>query len=762
MKSKKSKVATAVVVSLFSVSTVIAATATKTAVNPNQSNGNWWLTDANWNPAGKPTASDTCLIPSASSQAVNKFGADSEDAATFTGDSLQVGTVGGNLVVLVDQSSPNRNLKFPGKGLIFGRTSYRAWDNTVDAKIDGNLTILSPESAPSNFSANKNSTTYELLGKLIGEEESCLDLNAENDTATLTFPLTFDATEFLGKLRYNPKAKTMLSTFGNVTFNGTIEAARTKFTVPIDVVPTVAKMHVSGAEVELSVGVENAITGDRRSGHLTVTKGFTLAEGAKIRYTQTVYPDGWKSGADGLTLWPFLTVPIESPLTVDSFDLTKRQTMKSGVFYPEYDLVVRADESADTKTFVSRRRPYVQIEAENPTLSPDGTRFAWGGCDPDTDYFTKGAVGRNHYTPNQAAAVFGGKSLCLWSELDSTKTVMQTHSLIVQTGDVTFDDLRVQAGDRFQAYKAVSETVDCVVLRGNMFLFKDSRYPREGARVNFRMGGNSVSIEVAANISGTEDVVTEGFSNSAGRSLILSGDNSAWTGGILATNNATATSRIVVSRTEALGGPLPAFRADALTIGENGIFGVTDDVTMSEPTRGVTVAAATATVEVPAGKTLAVSETVTYATGAKLTKKGAGTLALGGTPVVSGQAQLLVSEGRVQPLSSAAFAGVTLDCGADGAVVYKADGTTPALVDPALAQGGVFRMTVDLTEVPGRTISLPVCELNAADVAAFKSAFKFLKPISGVRCVLHEEPLGNGRVRILAEVGRFGFFLVVK
>ena len=412
MKSKKSMVATAVVVLLFSVSTAFAATATKTAVNSEQGNGTWWLTDSNWNPSGKPTSSDTCLVPSKNYDCVNKFGAETEEAATFTGDSLQVGTVGGKLVVLVDQSSPNRNLKFPGKGLIFGRASYRAWNDPTNAKIDGDLTILSPESAPSDFSASKASTTYELLGKLIGEEGTCLDLNAETDTPTLTFPLTFDATEFFGKLRYNPKAKTMLSTFGNVTFNGTIEATRTKFTVPIGIAPTVAKLHISGTEVELSVGVENAITGDKRSGHLTVTKGITLAEGAKIRYTQTAYPYTWKTGADGLTCWPFLTVPVDSPLTIDSFGLTTRQTMVSGVFYPEYDLVVRINETAGTKTFVSRRRSYQQIEVSDPTLSSDGTRFAWVSCESDWDFFTKGSESRNLNTPKQESCTFGGKSFC--------------------------------------------------------------------------------------------------------------------------------------------------------------------------------------------------------------------------------------------------------------------------------------------------------------------------------------------------------------
>ena len=62
---------------------------------------------------------------------------------------------------------------------------------------------------------------------------------------------------------------------------------------------------------------------------------------------------------------------------------------------------------------------------------------------------------------------------------------------------------------------------------------------------------------------------------------------------------------------------------------------LTDDVTLDEPTRGVTVAAATAVVTVPEEKTLTLSETVTYADGAKLTKKGAGALALGGAAVAS-------------------------------------------------------------------------------------------------------------------------------
>ena len=84
--------------------TVLATDRTaETANHPTGGTGNWWLTADNWTPVGVPGDSDDCFINSRSSDTVCRFG-NTSTAASFTGKSLQVGTVGGKLVVLVDES----------------------------------------------------------------------------------------------------------------------------------------------------------------------------------------------------------------------------------------------------------------------------------------------------------------------------------------------------------------------------------------------------------------------------------------------------------------------------------------------------------------------------------------------------------------------------------------------------------------------------------------------------------------------------------
>ena len=200
------------------------------------------------------------------------------------------------------------------------------------------------------------------------------------------------------------------------------------------------------------------------------------------------------------------------------------------------------------------------------------------------------------------------------------------------------------------------------------------------------------------------------------------------------------------------------------------IVRVMDDVTLDEPTRGVTVAAATAVVTVPEEKTLTLGETVTYADGAKLTKKGAGTLALGGTAVVAdgASASLDVSEGFVKPLAAGALAGVTLSCGANGKFLYDvpaADATgigATGLVDPVLAEGSAFRFSVALDARPQGTLSVPVCTLAADKVAAFKAAFKFVRTTPNTGCRLVEKSAGEGRVTLVAEVYPSGLLMIVR
>ena len=195
----------------------------KTAVNATQGTGTWWTEGSNWSPAGVPGSTDECLIKTTKGYEVNKFGANTANTV-FTGKSLQIGEVGsdpGNgLVILVDSSSTSYTLSFPNDGLVFGHASFRAWDSVPNAVINGDLTVLSTSSAPSDFSAAKANTTYTLNGNLIGGSAAVLKLAEESDIAQLHFPLTFNASAFYGSLVYEPHTKPIKSTFGSVTFNG--------------------------------------------------------------------------------------------------------------------------------------------------------------------------------------------------------------------------------------------------------------------------------------------------------------------------------------------------------------------------------------------------------------------------------------------------------------------------------------------------------------------------------------------------------------
>ena len=737
----------------------------RTAVTADHSaggTGNWWLTAENWNPAGVPGGSDDCLITKANNSATCRFG-DSSTAASFTGNSLQIGEVGKAHIVFVDQTGTSTPLTFPGTGLIFGRASFRAWDNVPNAVINGNLTILSTSTYPSDFSAAKANTTYTLSGKLIGSTTSVLCLKEENGDAQLHFPLTFDASEFEGTLVYEPHTKPVESTFGSITFNGTISATNSEFKVPNGVSATVSRMAIQGTDVKLVAGVENAITGVKGSGLLSVEE-IVLGEGAKLRYAQTTYPGTWKQGADGKTLWKFLTVPVESDLDLDRIVLDKRFSMTSGVFYPEFDMVVETN--GTTKTFVSRRRAYVQVEVSAPTVYSNDEKFYYGTTLVDeADYFTKGSVARVHQTPQCERSTFAGKSFCLWME-------GAQHGLQIRTHHCTIGDFRLQCGEPVEA-AYVYNNADEANLYGGLLLFTN-KSAIASAKARFIVGGFLKSLNIMSDISGSADAVmetsVEGDAASQPRTLTFGGDNTAWAGGMLVTNRTGVANRFIVTRGEALGGPLEAFRADALTLGANAIFAVTNDVAMSEPTRGMTVDGS-AKVDVAADKILTYGAAVTFASGATLAKTGGGVLALGGKASVSGNAALDVQQGYVKPLETNSLDGVTLSFAAGAALLMEvpeagADGVGRyGIVNPVLANGATLRVKVPFSSEPqtsGGKVSVPVCTVASGSADALKDRIVVEKPWENFVGKVGTQPNGDGTVTLLAEIMRSGMCVIFR
>ena len=676
---------------------------------------------------------------------------------TFHGMSLTLGEVGGASGSVVFQAVKGEETNtFENDGLSLANGWMTTWnDGNPYPTIAGKVTVLSPDANPYLIQLNKRNTRFTFTGKVVAAQGKAIKIYPNNDAAKLmSVRFAGDMSEYLGTILVSDATILIDNSFaGTLMFekSSQVGAAITDQT-------TVQNLSIL-ADTTLVVPSDGVMGGTRQCAHLTVLG--TASASAPVKVTLSKWPTGWSQNMGGITDYPFLTVPTSSTLKADDFVATWSE---SAFEYTTF-CVTETDNGNGTKNFNVHRRGYVQ-EENGAAEWKDQSAGLFGyqhsmGDDTNIVYFAKASVSRTYVTPASATAELAAHSFVLHAEEGKAM------NLKIATLDCLIADLRVQASDSVFAAD-VYQNSPSATLRGGLWL----AYGKTGTDVKalFPVGGDYYkSFVVASSIKGDADAKMNGQAGTP-RTLTFSGDNSAWTGGMELVSGEAGSATFAITRKEALGGPLSAFRADALTIGENGIFGVTDDVTLDEPTRGVTVAAATAVVTVPEEKTLTLGETVTYADGAKLTKKGAGTLALGGTAVVAdgASASLDVSEGFVKPLAAGALAGVTLSCGANGKFLYDvpaADATgigATGLVDPVLAEGSAFRFSVALDARPQGTLSVPVCTLAADKVAAFKAAFKFVRTTPNTGCRLVEKSAGEGRVTLVAEVYPSGLLMIVR
>ncbi|MBQ0032603.1 MAG: hypothetical protein KBT68_07355 [bacterium] len=747
---------------------------------PQQGDGTWWMNASSWSNAQVPNGAYDYILdkPGYKNGAVTgdfRLGGSTEAQNTFTGRSLQFGEVGGYAVscILV----PN-NMAFGCANdgdliLASGKLASWAADNqTTILGRGGKIIVTAPESSPFWLSGAKTKTYWKLRAPLYGEAGTALKVYKEYaNLSILDFALDFDGSNYNGTIiigrpdgtRASPSYNGVDVTFGEGKALGGKLLVNPENNLKFASVST--DYHLGALEFAkgnvMTIKNNGSFAADNQNSKLTVSGACQVADGAKVTVNveNTVILTGWKTGSAGLTKIGFLTVPVGAAISKNDFITDQDSNLNFDGYKARVDIV--EDLNGDgTKTISFRRRAYKQLEgngAKTLYLSDDNSKFWWGdsekleGC----DYFLKGADnGLLFETPAQESIVFGGASFTLCADTGKSATLQP------RTKNLTISDLRIKAGCSFQTYnlnyKATGQT-----LYGELGLFADPN--NASTRIGINVGDWCNDLTIASSIWGKGDIAVGTPGASRAGTLTLSGDNSRWQGGIKVSSSNDGLITLALNSSTSLGGALDSFRADALDLGARATLkAATDGIVLNETTRGVTVSAATAGIEVGEGKTLTINEKITYANGSVLTKKGAGVLVLGGAADVAGSAQIVVAEGGVQALSAAALAGVTLSCGENGAFVYSADGTTPVLIDPVLAPNSSFRMTVDLTAVPAKLIPIPVCELDTSMVAQFKSAFRFVKPIRGVSCMLSEESLGNGRVRIVANVGRFGLFLMVK
>lgn len=742
------------------------------ATKPLYGDGSWWLTGANWESNAIPDDQHDYLLGSKSKTTDKndynmRFGS-SGDGATFTGRSLQIGEVGGRSILLID--AINTALTFPHDGLILANGTLTSWyNNTAPIIIGGTVTVIAPASKPFTIQAAKPTTTVTLTDKLVGA--SGTKINLTNGANLLQFVFGFDASEFFGEIEYVPGETQPRATIASTDFAGKVTAPGVAFTLNKDASATFANMSLSG-NTTLTVANDGSIGGTRQCGKLTVTNEFSLTD----RMTVTLSPscNTWKQGTDGHTVFPsFLTVPVGSDVDLDSFVCT--QASNAGVFYPTFEINVATNETAGTKSFSVVRRSYYQVEVSSTYgYDPnDSTRFVWtGNYDAEGDYFSKMSDGRTFESPSAANLTFGGRSFTVASDPG------QTHALRVRTPDITFDDLRMGSGAQIYS-SGVYGGGSVYVLRGGLMLFKTPREAETRTTTEFHVGGGWLSMEVASTITGSGDAALLGGEKGTHvtRTLLFSGDNSAWTGGMLLAPASENAAIFGITRKEALGGALPEFRYDALTFGEHAILRPwADGIVLDDRTRGVYVNATRAVVDVPEGMTFGIDENVAF--NGTLAKTGAGTLQLGGTGRIASEAEdprdsvLSVEAGAVQPLTTDCLAGIPLAFSNTGCLGFSpaadpSEGVeTLGLVDPVLVDGALLTAKVLLSEetLPGPGgVAVPICTMTtSAKADAIRNRIKLLKPWKGFKATLSEKANGDGSVTFIANVIRSGFFVIVK
>ena len=228
--------------------------------------------------------------------------------------------------------------------------------------------------------------------------------------------------------------------------------------------------------------------------------------------------------------------------------------------------------------------------------------------------------------------------------------------------------------------------------------------------------------------------------------------------------------RVFVTDARNLGGPLDAFRADALELADYSVLEARNDVDMNVANRGVKVSG-NAGFAAPEGVTLALSNDITWNGAAR--KTGAGTLAIGGDPLIASgaTAALTVEEGFLKVLNTNAVNGVTVSF-EDGAYLLvdpeqTGDIAAYGAVDLSASPfGGSLPVAIDLADPVGNKEynfkGIAVATVADADTANGLVRSASARKIKGHSVEFSVRANADGTATILASVGKNAFVMVIR
>ena len=697
---------------------------------------------------------------------------------TFGGNSLSFGEVGssaGALIIQRGDSNAGHSIGFGNNGAILNRGYFTIWSQNRTPTLinEGPLVVKAPESEPFRIQLGDGQNTNNAMtisARVQGDAGTALMLCAGTKPQTDSFTLLGDISAFKGQLivaggreqgnrNFFPVRAVLSGALGGTLVVQPDAAIRTRYT---DTVFTTAELSLE----EDAVLVATCNNSGTSCGKIVVTERLSVAQGGAI--VKLLNEPYWTTtnGFDEVVL----TLPQEKgTIPLERFKLSIAE---------EKTLLNLATNLVDgIWQLVVHKEPH-DLLSVNDSASASLNAGILSCCTNAASWYSgetphagrmymanKGSGGLADYpivrTPYYVSEpyVFAGDALVLGNG----------SRLLLCSRDTTFGLLALNANVTVPlALNGVP-----TFLRGTIRLRGSSETYPQVFQAYFQ-GLNTIAAEVVG--PGTLHVTGRSGSGKPYGDIEFTALNTNFTGRIKVcskVNNQAASEdsyrheRVFVTDARNLGGPLAAFKADALELADYSVLQPRNDVDLNVANRGVTITD-NACFAVPEGVTLAVSNDITY--NGELKKTGAGVLSLNGRARAGGSAaSLKVAEGFLSVGSTNALDGVEVTF-ADGAYLLvnpKADGDVAACgaVDMSSAPFGGALPVAFLLPEPGED---DTCFYNAvavctvANQAAADSLAVTAKRIDGFRTTFSRRPNADGTVTILATVGPDGLSIIIR
>jgi hypothetical protein len=716
---------------------------------------------------------------------------------SFNGNTISFGEVGGtagDMIIQRADAQVGHNINFANGGAYLNNGHFRPWESnrspnigaTAQSRTTGPLTVCSPESKPFQVvaaevtSSSKNTNnTVTISAPIKGAASTALMLcaggNASMPAANDTFTITGGMAEFYGKLIVSGglaggayDAVPVSAVFESITMGGTTVVQKD---AQIRARYTDRTYTTSGLELKAgSVLLVNNKVAESKCGKIAVTESLTVEKGAIVKLGTHPYLG---SGLDAYE-WVALTLPAsKGTIPLENFvcpdvDGIPPCTLSTNLVNGAWQLTIRKD--AHDYLIANDSAGTTISQALPSALTNDASWHSGEAPHAGKMYVASAGIGglaanawpciRTPYYPNTATPfVFAGDAL----------VVNQGGTIYPCSKDITFPVLNLSVNTTYILSLAGVPSY----LRGSLYLRSSSdTYPQKIQA--YMRGLNTIAAEVSG--SGTLYVMGRSGSGNPYGDIEFTALNTNYTGRIKVyanVNNVTPGTdsytheRVFVTDARNLGGPLDAFRADALELTDYSVLEARNDVDFNVANRGVKVTG-NAGFAAPENVTLAISNDITWDGTAR--KTGAGTLALDGAPrIASGAtATLSVEQGFLQVRSTNAVNGVAVSF-QDGAYLLVDPAVTGDIADYGAVDlsanpfGGALPVAFDFPDdAPEGDLTETFAVATVADAVKAQSLNLSARRMRGYSVKFSTRANADGTVTVLARFFKPAFIMVVR